>query len=287
MSKRLATGFFVIGISCLMLFSCLPDPLEVKGIPVLKPQMVVSSQILGDQSLVVMLTRSFGALDASDDSDPEALLNQIGISDAVVTLTGPEGTDTLTLIETGVYGGLTNELVEGESYTLYAKSPSMGEITATTVVKPRIVFDEVNASLYYNGYGDTLAHVNYALTDPPGENYYMFNVQRYRQENAAERLLNPRAFTKLVTDEEFDGQSYSEQFTVFPTDFSEGDTVIVLLSNISKEYHDFISLRLENRFSFVEFLGEPVNYPSNVQGGKGFFNLYLPDVRVFTLSEEE
>lgn len=283
MSKRLATGLFIAGILCLTLFSCLPDPLEVKGIPVLKPQIVVSSQILGDQSLVVMLTRSFGALDASDDSDPEVLLNQIGISDALVTLTGPEGTDTLTLIETGIYGGFTGALIENESYALHVKSPSMGEVTATAVVKPRIVFDEVSASLYYNGFDDTLAQVNYVITDPPGKNYYMLNVQRYRQENATERLLNPRAFTKLVTDEPFDGQSYAEQFRVFPTDFSEGDTVLVLLSNISKEYHDFIKLRIDNRFSFVEFLGEPVNYPSNVQGGKGFFNLYLPDVRVFAL----
>lgn len=287
MRKHFATGLFVTGLFCLTLFSCLPDPLEVKGIPTLKPQIVVSSQILGDQSLVVMLTRSFGALDASDDSDPEALLNQIGISDAFVTLTGPDGIDTLTMIETGIYGGLTNALQEGEAYTLYVKSTTLGEVTATTVVKQRILFDAVDATLYYNGFDDTLAQVNYAITDPPGKNYYMLNVQRYREENRTEQLLNPRAFTKLVTDEAFEGQTHAEQFRVFPTDFSEGDTVAVFLSNISKEYHDFIKLRIDNRFSFVEFLGEPVNYPSNVQGGKGFFNLYLPDVRLFTLSEAE
>jgi hypothetical protein len=42
-----------------------------------------------------------------------------------------------------------------------------------------------------------------------------------------------------------------------------------------------MKLRIDNRFSLVEFVSEPVNYPSNVAGGKGYFNLYIPDVRFF------
>jgi hypothetical protein len=57
----------------------------------------------------------------------------------------------------------------------------------------------------------------------------------------------------------------------------------VSISNISWEYYEFMELRMDNRFSFVEYLSEPVNYPSNVVGGKGFFNLYLPDFRIFVL----
>ena len=30
-------------------------------------------------------------------------------------------------------------------------------------------------------------------------------------------------------------------------------------------------------------ISETVNYPSNVKGGKGFFNLYMPDVKLFVL----
>ncbi len=44
-----------------------------------------------------------------------------------------------------------------------------------------------------------------------------------------------------------------------------------------------MELRQDNRFSLVEFLGEPINYPTNVVGGKGFFNLYIPDIRTFVL----
>jgi hypothetical protein len=42
-----------------------------------------------------------------------------------------------------------------------------------------------------------------------------------------------------------------------------------------------MKLRIDNRFSFVEFTSEPVNYPSDVAGGKGYFNVYVPDVRFF------
>lgn len=284
MSKRLTIWFLSLGIISLLFYSCLPDPLEVEGVPTIKPQIVVSSQILTDQSLVVLLTKSFGALDASDDSDPQALLNQIAINDALVTITGPQGTDTLNFIDTGVYGGLTNLLEGGKSYTLQVKSPTMGEVKASTLVKPQVRFDQIETGLFFNGFDDTLAQVTHQFQDLPGKNYYMLNVQRFRQQNLEEQLLNPRAFIRLLTDEAFDGKMYSETFRVFPTDFSEGDTVAVYLSNISEEYYRFIKLREDNRFSFVEFLGEPINYPSNVEGGKGFFNLYLPDIRVFRLS---
>jgi hypothetical protein len=284
MSKRLTIWFLSLGIIPLLFYSCLPDPLEVEGVPTIKPQIVVSSQILTDQSLVVLLTKSFGALDASDDSDPQALLNQIAINDALVTITGPQGTDTLNFIDTGFYGGLTSALEGGKSYTLQVKSPTMGEVSASTVVRPQVRFDQIEAELFFNGFDDTLAQVTHQFQDLPGKNYYMLNVQRFRQQNLEEQLLNPRAFIRLLTDAAFDGKMYSETFRVFPTDFSEGDTVAVYLSNISEEYYRFIKLREDNRFSFVEFLGEPINYPSNVAGGKGFFNLYLPDIRLFRLS---
>ena len=47
----------------------LPEPLPGKNLPDMKPQIVVSSQIIPDQSIAILLTKTFGALDASDDSE--------------------------------------------------------------------------------------------------------------------------------------------------------------------------------------------------------------------------
>jgi hypothetical protein len=271
-------------LACVMLaWGCLPEPLDVDGIPVVKPQIVVSTQIIPDQSLIVLLTKTFGALDASDDSDPEVLLNQIAVNDATVTIIGPEDTYELEPLGNGLYGGLIIPFEDGEAYELRVNSESLGEVRATTTVKPLVSFDEIEAELVFNGYDDTLAQITYRLLDDAAQNWYMLNVQQIERAELADNLLNPRAFTRLLDDEEFNGASYEETFRVFPRDFIPGDTIAVSLSNISKEYYDFVSLRLDNRYSFVEYLSEPVNYPSNVVGGKGFFNLYIPDVETFIL----
>ncbi|MEX2234754.1 MAG: DUF4249 domain-containing protein [Cyclobacteriaceae bacterium] len=268
-------GFLLLGVSCL------PDPLEVTSVPKAGTQLVISSQIIPDQSLVVLVTKTFGALDASNDSDPEDLLDFIAVNDALVTLEGPNGLDTLALLTNGTYGGVLIPFEAGEVFSLYVKSVELGEVHATTVVKPKVDFTNIDAELYYNGFNDTLAQITYTLSDAPEPNWYMINVQEVEREDLIANLLNPRAFTILVPDDEFNGESYSERFRVFPRDYQPGDTIAVSLSNISEEYYGFMKLRIDNRLSLVEFISEPINYPSNVVGGKGYFNLYIPDVRVF------
>lgn len=276
-------GLLVLCAVACICKSCLPDPLEVRGLPVVKPELVVSSQIIPDRSLVVMLTKTFGALDGSEDSDPEELFRQIAVNEALVLLHGPVQTDTLPQIEDGVYGGLVVPFNAGDSYTLEVKNTPFPDVNATTTVLEQVLFRDINAELYFNGFDDTLAQVTYSLVDPVGKNWYMINVQEVEFEDAEENLLNPRAFTRLIDDASFDSEIYNEQFRVVPRDFSPGDTVAVSLSNVSADYFNFLKLRQDNRFSFIEYLSEPVNYPSNINGGKGFFNLYLPDVRIFIL----
>jgi hypothetical protein len=282
--KRLVTILYLIAAAALMT-SCLPDPLEVKNIPTVKPEIVVSSQIIPEQGLVVLLTKTIGALDASNESDPQDLLNEIAVRDAVVTLESQNGEFDLDSLGNGLYGGIQIPFVAGEQYTLKIKSATLGEVEATTTVLPQVQFDFVDAQLYYNGFNDTLAQITYAIQDPASENYYMVNVQEVEREDAVENLINPRAFTVLIDDKSFNATRFGETFRVFPRDYQPGDTIAVSISNISDEYFRFVKLRLDNRFSFVEFLGEPVNYPSNVIGGRGFFNLYVPDVRIFILEE--
>lgn len=247
----------------------------------------MATQIIPEQGLVVLVTKTFSALDASTGSDPEDLFNLIGVNDALVTLTGPSGIDTLEMLTTGIYGGTDIPFVAGQSYTLRVKSVSLGEVQATTAVKPQIRFNSIKADLYLNGFGDTLAQINYSLRDPAEKNYYMLNVQEVEREDLIRNAINPRAYTRLVEDTEFNGQEFQEQFRVFPRDYSPGGTIAVSLSNISEEYYNFVKLRLDNRYSFVEFLSEPVNYPSNIIGGKGFFNLYVPDFRIFVFEERK
>jgi hypothetical protein len=275
------------GMLSFLITACLPDPLEVDGIPAVKPQIVVSSQIIPDESLLILLTKSFGALEASDDSDPQALLDQIAVTDALVTISYGNRVDTLLPLGNGFYGGIQIPFLPEVDYTLDVDSELLGKVTSTTKVKPQVSFTGLEAELFYDNFDDTLALVTYAMTDPPEKNWYMLNVLKVEQDDLQENLLNPRDFVVLKDDAEFSESDFSESFTVVPREFSDGDTIAVYLSNISKEYYDFIQLRLDNRFSLVEFISEPLNYPSNVTGGKGYFNLYVPDIRFLILEWDE
>jgi hypothetical protein len=279
-------GKFLTGLlACGMLVAgaCIPDPLEVSGIPKVKPEIVVSSQIIPDQSLVVILTKTFGALEASDDSDPQTVLNQIAVNDALVTIEHNGRIDTLTHLDVGAYGGIDFTFVAGELYTLRVESPSLGMVTATTAVKPRIAFEEIAGELYFDGFDDTLAQVSYSFNDPLERNWYMINVLKVNVAELQDNLLNPRDYSRLLDDNEFNGIRYTETFRVFPREFSRGDTIAVYLSNISEDYYNYMKMRLENRFGLFEFVSEPVNYRTNVVGGRGFFNLYVPDIRFLVL----
>jgi Domain of unknown function (DUF4249) len=281
-SRRLTIKSFILPI-LVGISGCVPEPLDVDGIPVVTPQIVVSTQFIPNQSLVVLLTKTFGALDASEESDPLALLDQIAVNDATVTISGPTGNHILQALGNGLYGGLVIPFESGEEYELNVISESLGQVSAVTTVMPRLSFESIAAELYYTGFDDTLAQITYSINDPIGKNWYMLNVQQIEADELVENVLNPNAFMRLIEDDSFDGHTYGETFRVFPRDFSPGDTIAVFLSPVTKDYFDFMQLRLDNRFSFVEYLGEPINYPSNVKGGKGFFNLYVPDIRLFIL----
>jgi hypothetical protein len=281
--RMIGAAFFALSI---WMSSCLPDPLPVDGIPVIQPQIVVSTQIIPDQYFAVLLTKTFGALEGSDESDPLELVQQIAVDDADVTITGPDSTYRLVNLGLGLYGGAFIYFEPRASYRLDVHSASLGSVTATTTVEPPITFDELITDLYYTGYDDTLLQVTHQFTDPVGKDYYMVNVQDLRREDLTANLINPRSFTRLIDDVDFEGQRHRESFRVAYRDYYVGDTTAIYLARISEEYYNFMKLRLDNRYSFVEYLSEPVNYPTNVVGGKGFFNLFVPDVRVIVVGSE-
>ena len=275
-----------IVLTTIALTSCLPDPLDVRDIPKAETQIVVSSQLIPGESLVVFISKTIGALDASDNDDELDVLNLIAVNDATVTIEGSFGVETLSFLGYGFYGGVDLEFIEGEEYRLVVRSESLGEVEATTKAFPAVSFESIELEKYFNGFDDTLAQVTYTLKDPGVENNYIITVQPISLDDPPiyERVLNPDVYTRLVSDEDFDGSELiGETFTTVWQDYEKGDTVMVTLANVSEDYANFIQLRLDNRVGLIEFASEPINYPSNVVGGRGFFNLYKPDIRFFVL----
>jgi hypothetical protein len=284
MASSFKNIFVVAIITMMMCIACLPDPLELINVEEPKPKIVVSSQEIPGYAVAVLLTKSISALDGNQDSDPFWLLSKVVINDATVHIEGGGKSYPLDLIQFGVYGTNAINIVPGESYTLSVTSPSMGSVTATTTAKSFVAFDEVDALIYISG-RDTLATINYKFKDEEGSNWYMLNAQQVTAREGETQVLNPTITTKVMSDAGFDGQEKADSFKMLFDEVKSGDTLAVTISNIDKDFYDFMKLREDTRFGFAAVLGEPINYPTNVKGGLGYFTLYSPDRRVFTLKE--
>lgn len=281
--NRINRSIFLLVFTCAFLSGCMPEPLEVRNIPPPKLEMVVSTQILSDSTVVILLTKTVGALDASSDSDPFVLMDEIGVDDAVVTIEMKGVSYLLLPAFTGVYTTTEIPIAAGELCKLTVRSASLGELTAYTTIQAPVPFDTVAANVWYNGFADFFAEVKYQLTDPSAENFYLINVQSAKRSDRVNQLINPDAYTRLVEDAAFNGLPFRETFVTIPKQFNSGDSVAVSVSNIHQEYYDFLRLRVVNRFGFAEYFSEPINYPTNIIGGRGYFNLHIADTRIMVL----
>lgn len=275
-------NILLVAILAVFAAACIPKPLEINDIAKLQPKVTVSSQLFPGGAMVVLITKSVSALEAGRGSDPEELLSRAAIADAQVTLTVGDEVITLPNLGGGLYGNINLDLQTNRDYMLKVKTIELGEVYAITQVKPLVPFRTVQATLYKSQF-DSMALVRYSLQDPPGPNYYMVNIQKFSQIQQITSLLNPRIFTHLVTDSAFDGQIHEAEFKVLFRRYKEGDTVAVTMASVSKDYYDFLKARFDRRYSAGAFATEPLNYKSNVKNGLGFFNLFLPDGRVFVL----
>jgi hypothetical protein len=263
--------------------TCTPDPLEMENLKIPETKIVVSSLVLPDSSVAILLTKSIGALEANEESDPQSLIAEIAIEDAEVTITANDSTYSLKLLQGGVYQGFGIPMVAGTECHLKVISKSFGEVRATAVVQAPIYFDIVKAEPYQNEHDDSWAQVTYTIQDPPVPNYYLLNVQKARQKDFAKNILKPDAYTHPMDDKTFNDQQFSEMFRTMNKNFYPGDSLEVSLANVSEDYFNYVKLRLENHLELVEVFSEPVYYPTNIVGGRGFFNLHLTDVRVIVL----
>ncbi|HEX8549775.1 MAG TPA: DUF4249 family protein, partial [Cytophagaceae bacterium] len=92
---------------------------------------------------------------------------------------------------------------------------------------------------------------------------------------------NPRSKKGYIvlSDEAFNGQTYSGKHIlnqIFP-----GDSLVFSFANISEGYYKFLKAGPSGSQDILTTsLSEPFNYPTNIEGGYGFFNVCNPHVFV-------
>lgn len=259
-----------------MLSGCVPDPLPVDNVPVPENTVVVGSQILPEQFLAVAVTRNFNALDGGREDDYGELVASLLVNNLDLTV---EVADEVYQLDNSAFGLYTGEDVPrltGETYTLAFENPFNQELVrASAELLPFVGFDSVGIFVEINEF-DSIVNVSMKLQDPPGPNWYMSTVQLINEEFD----FNVSPFTELFTDEGQDGELMNYDYRVFFRDYAPGDTVLVSVANISQDYYDFLDLRGTRR-PFVGSLGEPINYPTNVENGLGYFHMHIADTSMF------
>ncbi len=282
---------FILLAIAVSLVNCTPDPIDIDVQPA-EERLVIASQILPNSIMVIGLTRSFSPLDPDghEDTLQNDFLDRILVADAIVTVTHPSGTDTLYMLTPGIYASINVLLEDYGSYTVHAKDPLTGlEVTATTELLPPVAFDSIRPYKQLVD-GDTTPFIHYELSDyGAAADYYVVCFYRKSQDTSAfdindyfNRGSNQLNRFDLITDQDFNQNGKLIRNTQL-ADVSTIDTIAVTVSHITKGYYEFLTAYKRSSSLFNQLSGEPINYPTNVEGGYGYFNTHFPEVRIFEL----
>tara|TARA_B100000795_G_scaffold263279_1_gene242191 strand:+ start:882 stop:1757 length:876 start_codon:yes stop_codon:yes gene_type:complete len=286
------TPIFAAVSTLLFLTKCQPEPLDIT-LPQYEPEIVVASQVIPDEIMFIGLTRSFTVLssDGSNGSGDSSTFLGILVDSALVTIEYSGLKDTLFKIAPGLFASLTTLDNPGTNYTLNVKDYLLNKtVYANSEMLTKIKFDSIFPIINTSEI-DTTVSIHVEFTDNTNEqNHYMINVYSREIINLGLDLNsffnngeNKIRSTVLFDDKDLIGDKYSFDIKIDNIEIS--DSIAISLSSISQDYYEFLKKREKSGNIFTEITNEPINYPSNIKGGLGFFNTHSPDIKYFDLNK--
>lgn len=269
----------------LLLINCRPKPLEI-DLPQAEPKLVVSSQVIPGSVMIVTVSRSMGAkgFNVENDSLTQDFLNQFLVDSGIVTISYNGVTDTLfrTPGVPGVFVSVSTPQHLNTTYDLYVKDYNTGmEVTSSEFMLPQVRLSSATATKDTTGIIKTIK-VDYSFNDPVGErNWYMVNFYAQRDSNSTSGGVNLTDNNQVVKetiilkDVNFSSSNVMASRTL--QDWNQ-DTISVSISNISEGYYNYLNARLRSGNLLSSITKEPINAPTNINGGYGFFTTHKPSV---------
>ncbi len=287
MNKIILILFFIVS-----LISCRPEPIEVE-LNEYEPEIVVASQVVPDYIMMVGLTRSFTVLSNAgyEGEGDSAMFADLLIDSALVTVESVSGIDTLYMISPGLFASVNELENPGGVYHLKVVDYDLNETaTATSIMQKNVPLDTVIPSLHVEE-GDTSVDIDLSFKDLVNEtNFYVLSVYSRNTNKGGldvnsffDNGSNNIEYQELIEDKNKDGEVFERSFNL--ESVTTKDSLLVLLSNISEGYYNFLESRERSGNILSEITNEPVNYPSNVNNGLGYFNTHYPSIRFFDLRE--
>lgn len=263
-----------------------------------EPKIAVSSVIGPSETILVTLSRSFSALSAEDIDDlTQDGLDRLLLDRAFVTLEYEGFTDTLESFFDipGLYGTQLQSFDDFQLMKLSVFDSTTSEtITAESLLLPQVEVDSIQVTRRDTSI-NFLADFSYKILDPEGDNFYV--VQAYQLTDPDTTLTDSTEnevffsdgsfliYEQLLTDRGAeDGFIRKEDFFEFT---SSTDSALVVITNISEGYYSFLEARQRSGGVLSSLANEPVNHPTNIENGVGYFSAHRPRALIVKVEEKD
>lgn len=286
--------------------ACAPEDVLIDVTPA-PSQVAISSQMLGENVLLITLSRSFSALNPNALEDlEEDFIGELLVDSAFVTVNSQGFVDTLFEIGPGLFAGELSQATVGADYHLSIFDSTTSEtIRATTQLQEQIALDtaflEVNIEEE-----DTTFIAHYQFKDPPEENWYitqatafsgisleeLFNAEIVGDSIVFENDSVPDLFTgednaallytRLLADITFQDSEVRNTITLPEQPM---DTILFSLTHVSEGYFRYLDAQQRNGGVLASIGSEPINFPSNVENGLGYFAMNQPGFLLYVREE--
>jgi hypothetical protein len=284
----------IILASLALLASCRPKPIDIE-IPQKPGSLAISSACYDASSVYVSAGYSINSLkkllDTSTAKELAGLPADMLVDSGLVTIrTAGHAPDTLQKISSGLYGRRDLRLIPGMEYTLlvvdYRKNTTA---TAVTTFLTQPALDTLYPKRVIRS-GDTTVALHLRLNNAAAGQYYFvsYNTPQHMRETAIPLPYNagslytfvPKQLELFRTDDAVNGAlNRTITLQVAPT-----DTILIQFAHIDKAYYDYLAAYKRTGALINQLTGEPINLPTNIVTGLGFFSLYQPVRKMYDLN---
>ncbi|WP_276131951.1 DUF4249 family protein [Polluticoccus soli] len=268
------------------LTSCRPKPLDIE-VPQQESKLVISASCINESTVLVAAAYSVTSLRNLEDTSQDVVPQDMLADSAVVTIAAAgQIPDTLERVGKGIYGSRTLQLQPGVRYTLTViDKKKNAAATATTTYMPKPEIEEVTPDVIRHEQ-DTVVKIHVKIRNvQPGDHYFMsYNTLDQARALVLEPVSSLQSFSPKRIELFDDGAHDGVITKTITLNASPSDTLVVHIGRVDEHYYKYLDAYKRTGYLINQVTGEPINLPTNISKGFGYFALYRAERRIFDLS---
>jgi hypothetical protein len=285
--------FVAIALLMPLIYSCTPKPLEI-DVPQKPGNLTISSVAFGEKSVFISAGYSvesgFNLADTSEANRKN--IPGMFVDSGLVTITRlGHLPDTLRMYGPGIFGSNKIQLTPYAQYILtvrdYKKNTAA---SATTTYLPAPSIARLQPEVTREGDVPTVK-LHIKLTDiKPGEHFFIGYSTKTNIVSAITPLMAGLGSLQSFEARQLELLDGSKAVNgvlehSFSVDAIEIDTLSIQVGQIDEKYYKYLDAYKRTGFLLNQISGEPINLPTNVNPGFGYFSIYTPHRARFHLLE--